>query len=182
VRLLHQNLKLNIILSIVISALGYCLISFVLAGKLPQTGLAFWIACLCVMAIGVIAWFITPHRIENGSRTTLPWYIKYTAVFMVIFCLLLMKKWMSGYMANFPMLGVVLSYEGRFCLYSVCRQMPIILLSIVPMMAVCSFFQNSIGIYFSIVLGWIVMLIFLVPLMKIVWNSQIKENIQIVNV
>lgn len=174
VRWLHQDLKMNILVAIAVSALGYCLTGFALAGKIPDTTWSFLAASLSVMAIGVIAWFATPCRHENGSRTTLPWYIKYPAVFMVILGLLLIKKWLSGFMAMFPMIGVVTSYEARYCLWSICRQMPIILIATVPMMATIRLFQDNIGIYAAIGLGWLVLALFLIPLMKITWDKQTR--------
>lgn len=176
VRWLHQDLKMNILAAIAVSALGYCLAGFALAGKIPDTNWTFLIASLSVMAIGVIAWFATPRRHENGGRTTLAWYIKYPAVFTVILGLLLIKKWLSGFMAMFPMIGVVTSYEARYCLWSICRQMPIILIATIPMMIVCRIFQDSIGIYASLALGWIALMIFLIPMMKITWQKHSSQT------
>ena len=169
-RLLHQKAKLNIIVSITVSAVGYCLISVCLAGLLPKTYGVFFLGITVLLVVGIMAWLLTPYRREPGHRSPLAWYIKVPILFMVVFCLLIMKKWMGGFMAMFPMLGVIASYEARTCLYSICRQWIVILICYVPMLSTCWLLQNLLGLGGSLAVSWLVLLGCLIPIMRIIWK------------
>ena len=170
VRLLHQKAKLNIIVGIAVSAIGYCLISVCLAGRLPRTHEVFLSGIAVLLVVGIIAWLLTPYRSEPGHRSPLAWYIKVPILFMVVFCLLIMKKWMGGFMAMFPMLGVIASYEARTCLRSICRQWIVILICYVPMLSTCWLLQDRLGLGGSLAVSWLVLLGCLIPLMRIIWK------------
>lgn len=173
VRLLHYKAKLNIILAIIISALGYCVIGVCLAGKFSRSDIIFWLTSLAVLIVGIVTLRLTPDRYEAGNRSPLPWYIKLPSLVLVILFLLLMKKTMGGFMAVFPMMGVVTSYEARKCLWSICRQIPVMLICFVPMFGVCWLVQDRWGIAVALILGWATLLTFLLPMMKLTWRPQV---------
>jgi hypothetical protein len=73
-------------------------------------------------------------------------------------------------MAMFPMMGVITAYEGRHSLWTITRQVPIILLTFVPMMAFCRLTQDQIGLGGALAGGWIIHLSVLGLTTKWLWN------------
>ena len=65
------------------------------------------------------------------------------------------------------MVGVFAAYEARSSLWTISRQIPVVMLTMTPMMMVCRLTQNSIGLGYSLALGWIVFLIVLVHMIRI---------------
>ena len=76
-------------------------------------------------------------------------------------------------MAVFPMVGVVGSYEARQSLWTMCRQIPLVILMWVPMMVTLRVTQPHWGVGMSLVFAWIVLLLFLIPYMvHLVWRAR----------
>ena len=50
--------------------------------------------------------------------------------------------------------GVIASYEGRKCLLTISRQIPIVILTMMPMMIVCRFAYPFLGLAGSLAVGW----------------------------
>ena len=158
VRLLHQNLRTPIVPSIVIAALGYCLIGWLVAGIIPRSDLAFWLSCVVTLMFAVILLKITSCREERGHRSSLPVWIKLPIIMIVITLLLLIKQELRGFTTMFPMVGVVAAYEARHSLWTMSRQIPILTLAMVPMMIVCRLAQDALGLPAALALGWIAFL------------------------
>ena len=76
----------------------------------------------------------------------------------------------------FPMLGVVIAYESKQSLYTVCRHVPVAMLSLVPLLTTCYVLQEHIGLVPALLVGlvvyFIVLPLFVVPL----WNKYDTEN------
>ena len=159
VRLLHQNLRMPIIPSIVVAALGYGLIGWLVAGVVPRSDIAFWLACAGTLALAVILLKITSHREERGHRSSLPVWIKLPIIMAVVILLLLIKQGLRGFTTVFPMVGVVAAYEARHSLWTMSRQIPIITLAKVPMMIVCRLAQNHFSLPAALALSWIAFLV-----------------------
>jgi len=70
-----------------------------------------------------------------------------------------------------PLVGVIAAYEARNSLWTISRQIPVVMLTMTPMMMVCRLTQNSIGLGYSLALGWIVFLILLVTVTRFMWSS-----------
>jgi len=156
VRLLHQKLGVNVVLSIVATGLGYCGAATALVGVLPQTEAAFWAACAVVMAVGLLFFLAVPYREEPGHKTPLPVWIKLPIVTLVILSLIAMKQMLQGFMTMFPMVGLAAAYEKRYSLWTFARQVPVLMLSCVPLMAVSHLAQPYVGLGASLLLGWVV--------------------------
>ena len=169
VRILYQNLRVPIVLSIAISAGAYCLIGGILARILPTDEVSFWVIWAAVMALGVVLFVTTPHRHEPGHRTTLPVWIKLPIIVCVVTMLVLLKQTLGGFMTLFPMVGVIAAYEARKSLWAVCRQIPTLILTGGPMIAVIHLMQGRVGIGWALAMGWAVMLALLVPLTRLQW-------------
>ncbi len=107
VRLLHYKARVPIVAAIVVSALAYCATATALAKALPITDTAFWIAAGVAFAAGVVLCTTTPRCDEPGHRSALSLWIKLPIIAGVIFTLIVIKQTLSGFMAMFPMVGVV---------------------------------------------------------------------------
>lgn len=164
VRWLHIGWRVPILPAIVLAAVGYGLLSMVLVPVLPRTETAFWVGAAIVFGVALAAHRLLPPRVEPGHRTSLPVWIKLPAVAAVVLILILIKQHLQGFMALFPMVGVIASYEARTCLWTVCRQIPIIMMTLLPLVIVVHVLQPAIGLGGALGIGWAVFLAILVPL------------------
>jgi hypothetical protein len=172
VRLLHNRARLPIIPAIVLSAAGYCGFGVLLRPLMPQSEIAFWLACLLTLGIAALthAFYTCPE--EPGHRTHLPVWVKFPLVVGVIFLLLMIKGLLGGFMTMFPMVGVMASYEARTSLGSVCRAMPDFMFAMVPMLAVVHLAQPKLGLGPALMLGWLVFIPMLTPLIRDFWKPK----------
>lgn len=170
VRLLHTGAGVPIIPAIAISAIGYCTAGALLRPVLPLTETAFWVACVLTFLIAAAAHVLYPKSNEPAHRTHLPVWIKFPLVAGVILALILMKRFLQGFMTTFPMVGVVASYESRNSLGAVCRTIPDFNIGMVPMMALVHLLQPNLGLGAALAAGWLVFLPMLWPLVKDFWG------------
>ncbi len=154
VRSLHYGLRLPIVAAIVICGSVHLLISASLARVIPATDGAFWLACGCTMALAGVLYLTMPHRPEPGHRSTLPVWVKLPVVAGVICGLILAKQILSGFMAMFPMIGVVTAYEARRSLWAMSRQAHALALAFVPMMVAVRLLQTDMGLGLALLAGW----------------------------
>ncbi|MHB9070858.1 MAG: hypothetical protein ACYC54_10890 [Sedimentisphaerales bacterium] len=164
VYVLNYRLKMPIIVAISLGALTYCLSGCILAAILPMTQFTFWIVSGVAMTTAVAALIMMPRRIENGYRSPLPVWIKFPIVMAVIVMLVIIKKYLQGFMTMFPMVGVIAMYEARYSLWTICCQMPVIMLTLLAMMITCNLTYSLLGIYGSLAAGWCVFLMALLLL------------------
>jgi hypothetical protein len=145
VRLLHDRAKLPIILAILISAAGYCLAGALLRPVLPQSGAAFWVACVLTLIVAVAAHALYRRHEEPGHRSHLPFWIKFPLVAGVILALILMKRILQGFMTMFPMVGLIAAYEARHSLWTLSRSGPAIVLGLGSMAGAMRLLQAQAG-------------------------------------
>jgi hypothetical protein len=166
VYLLRLRLRLPIVLAIAICAVGYCLVGAAAAPWLPTSDLAFWSLAVSVFALGAVLYRLMPYRPEPPHSSPLPIYLKFPLIALVILSLVLLKKYLLGFMTLFPMVGVVASYEGRYCLWTLTRQMPVVMMSLLPLMATARLLHPLVGLGWSLAAGWVVFLAVLVPITR----------------
>mgnify|MGYP000020587874 FL=1 len=171
VRFLHVIVRAPIIPSIAGGALFYCLTGALLLPLIPTTETAFWAAAGIVIVVGTCLFILTPHREEPGHRSPMPVWAKYLAVLATIGTLLTIKPRLGGFMTVFPMVGVVPAYEARHSLFTVCRQMPVLMLSILPMQIVIRLASPHVGLGLALPLGWLAFLAVLTPLTVVHWRQ-----------
>lgn len=171
VRLLHRVLHVPIILAILISAIGYCLLASVLAPILPTSDLAFWIACGVALTVGLLFYFKLPHENEPGHRSPLPIWIKLPIITCVIVGLVLIKRHLHGFLTLFPMVSLVAAYEARHCLWTICRQIPLCMMTMIPMLITLRLLQPYIGLGYALMVGWCLFLTLLIPLTRKEWAN-----------
>ena len=175
VRFLHCRTRLGIIPAIALSLLGYCLIGWAGAQVVPGTPLAFWLASAGTFAVGLILYLLLPPRSEPEHRTRLPVWRKLPLILAVIFLLVVVKEELRGFAGVFPLLGVVGAYEGRHCLWTLARQVPLLILALVPLMVVTYLLQDHLGLGPSLLVGWVVFLGLLALLTRHQWASDPDE-------
>ena len=175
VRLLHARAGVPIIPAIVLSAAGYCGAGALLREVLPLTPAAFWIACVLSLGVAAAAHALFPRHDEPGHRSHLPPWIKFPIIAGVILMLIMMKRFLQGFMTMFPMVGVVASYESRTSLGSVCRAMPDFMFAMIPMMAVVRVVQPQMGLGPALAAGWLVFIPMLTPLIRDFWTAKSPE-------
>jgi hypothetical protein len=169
VRGMHQVKGWHIVPSIMLAAAGYAAIGAGLAEVLPRGGAAFWTTVVLCGGTGLALLLFIPHREEPGHRSPLPIWIKLPTVAGVIGFLVLMKQYLEGFMAMFPMMGVVTAYEGRHSLWTMSRQVPVLLLTFPAMMSICRLLQGRIGLGASLLIGWCVHLTVLYLVTRWMW-------------
>jgi len=172
VRLLHVRANVPIVPAISVSAVAYGLAATALVAVLPTGPAAFWTVAAVVVAVAAAAALATRHHEERGHRSPLPVWIKLPIIAGVIFVLIVTKQALRGFMALFPMLTIVTTYEARHSLWSVCRQMPLIILSLASMMVCIRLTQGRLGKGPALAIGWVVYLSILLPLTWRMWFSR----------
>ncbi len=176
VRFLYSKLKLNIILSISFCAGVYCLIAIFLASILPENEISFWVSVFCVALIGIMLAFFTDCPYEAPYKTDLPVYIKIPIIVAVISILVVLKKYLQGFITVFPMVGVIAVYEGRFMLASICRQIPVVMVSLVSLMMTVRVLSSFVSLYTGLSIGWVVFLLVLWTTGSFLWTTSFYEK------
>jgi len=175
VRILYGRLRIPIVVAILVSAICYCLIGWRLARILPPTDLAFWLTAGATFALGAILFAATSHREEPGHRSPLPVYVKAPLVACVILLLIAIKNSLHGFMTVFPMVGVVAAYEARKSLWAMSRQVPLLMMTITPLMATCRLTQHKLGLGPSLLIAWPVFTVILFLLSRRMWAETERD-------
>jgi hypothetical protein len=176
VRVLHHHLRVPIVLAIIASALSYGFVASELKKVLPRTPIFFWASCIATTILAVYLLKALPHRDEPGHRTPLPIYIKLPLILVVMISLVLMKNQLQGFMTVFPMVGLIGAYEARHSLWTMGRQIPVVMLTMTPVMITVVAAQEHLGIGPALGLSWVVLLIILIPLTRRRWASEAAQT------
>lgn len=169
VRWLHVHGKHHIILAIVGAALLYGVLGGAIARVLPAREWVFWAACAVVFFLGAAFLRLQPHRDEPSHRSPLPVYVKLPVIMAVIAILIVGKGWLQGFMTVFPMVTVVAAYEARHSLWTLSRQIPVVIFTLGPMMIAMHLAQPHTGPYGALAIGW---LVFAIALPAAEWLKQ----------
>jgi len=172
VRILHRKLSIHIILSIVISALLYTLFGSVIAAYLPKSEALFWPSCALLMGLSVVILAVQKAPAESGMRTTMPVILKASLTLSLVFVILVLKQSLQGFMTLFPMVGVFGAYEGRLSMGTNCRQIPKLILSMVPMFVVLRLIEPVWGKGPALIFGWLVFIPIMGMFMKSSWKKK----------
>lgn len=173
VRWLHIGAGVQIVAAIIAAGCAYFFVGISLAAILPATEAAFWIASALVLGVGVVVLRAMPHRDDPGHRSSLPVWVKAPIIAAVVIFLILMKKLLKGFLPLFPMVTVIAAYEARHSLWTMCRQIDIVLLLFMPTlvaMHLVQLFKVAIGP--SLGVAWIVFLALLLPMLRRQWARQ----------
>jgi len=165
VRWLHYGLRLPILPAIAIPAGLNLVLGVVLNRLVPDLPGVFWVLLGAAIAAGAVLLLALPHRQEPAHRSPLPVVVKFTAIAAVVAVLVLLKKVLGGFMTVFPMVATIAAYESRHSLWTLGRQVPVVMVTMGPMMAAMWLLQRSAGasVPISLLGGWAVFLALLVP-------------------
>jgi hypothetical protein len=155
VRLLHYGLRVPIVVSIAVSAVGYCAISAMLASRIPITENAFWLAVAVNVVVAVVLMRLQSPIDEPGHRSPMPVYWKMPLIALVVGGLVLLKHVLAGFITVFPMVGVTAAYEARYSLRTICAQIPVLMITLSVLMSVCHLLQRTTGIGWGLFWGWV---------------------------
>ncbi len=154
VRWLHYGARLPISAAIALAATCQALLSVALARVVPVTAAAFWLSLGLLLAGGLAIYVLTPAAHEPGYRSPLPVPIKTLLVAAVISGLILAKSYLGGFMSAFPMVGIVGAYEARHSLRTLCRAVPVLMISFVPLLIAGRLLGPSMGLGWALLVGW----------------------------
>ena len=158
VRAGHVILKIPVSVSIFLAASGYVLAATLLAPVLPADERLFWLTAVGVMAVALLLHWMIPARAEPGHRSPMPVWAKTLVVLCVVVFLVLVKKWLRGFITCYPMVSIIGAYESRHSLMTMCRQMPILVFGTLPMMIAIHVLQPLAGAAVALAAGWTVYL------------------------
>jgi hypothetical protein len=144
----------------------------------PAGPAVFWAVLGAAIAAGVVLLLLLPHRLEPAHRSPLPAGVKLAAVAGVVAVLVLLKRTLGGFMTMFPMVATVAAYEARHSLWTLGRQVPVVLVTMGPMIAAMWLLQHLGGasMAFSLLGGWAVFLAILVPVTWTQWRRANKTS------
>jgi hypothetical protein len=155
IRLLYERMRVPIVVAIFASVALYIALSLPLAAFVPRTETAFWTLVLGTPLVGLVLLSAMPRRREPGHRTPLPVWLKLPIIAVVVMSLMLAKHSLQGFVTLFPMVGVVGAYEARKSLYTMGRQVCIIMLTVSPLAAIAHLLQASFGLPVALAAGWL---------------------------
>lgn len=164
VRIFYSRWKMPIIPSIIISVIIYCSLGVALLRILPESQVSFWILSGLIWIFGVILLRHTTFKIEQEYKSPLPVYIKLPVVVGIVFVLILIKGILQGFTTLFPLVSIIAAYETRHSLWTFGSQVPVMILSMVPMMGGIRISQYQLGLGPSLLVGWILYLLVFIPL------------------
>ncbi len=166
VRWLHYNAKVAIVPAIALSVAVYIAVGSLLNAVIPKGTLVFWVVCALTLAAGALLLALLPHRRETAHRSPLPVPVKIAAIAGVVAVIVALKQVLGGFMTMFPMVGTIAAYEARHSLWTIGRQIPILIVTAGPMMAVMWAAQHFLAasIPLSLAAGWVAFLAVMIPL------------------
>ena len=170
VRLLYARTRLPIVPCIALSALGYAVAAAALARVIPSTAAAFWLSATGAGVVSFALFLALPHRPEPSHRTPLPLWTKLPVMAAVVVTIVILKRFLGGFMASFPLVSVIGAYEARHSLRAMCRQSSVFVTSFAPALMVVRLLQGEVGLGPAFVVGWAVLVCILVPFSWIVWR------------
>lgn len=173
--LLHVRRGVPIVVAIALSALAYVACGAVLLPVLPRGDLSFWLLAGVVLALAAVLMRTLPHRHEPAHMTPLPIWLKTPAVMAVVVALVLMKAWLGGFMTVFPMVGVISAYEARHSLWTMLRQVPVVMLTLGVLIVTIRLTQEPLGLGLALIPGWVVFSLLLTTITRHRWRKETRQ-------
>ena len=172
VRLLYGRLRLPIVASIALPAVGYAVAAALTAPRVPRTDGIFWASAVAVFTLALGLFCNMGNRAEPGHRTLLPIWIKLPIIAVVVLGLIVGKQSLQGFMTTFPMVSLLAAYESRHSLWTMCRQFAAFTLCLVPMMGVMRIVEPHAGLGAALAAGWVIYMALMVPFTHARWRRQ----------
>lgn len=154
-RILHTRLGIPIVPTIGIGVALYSVTGWLMAGIFPSGDLAFWIACCVIFSSGIVLNRLLQNVQEIPYRTTLPLSLKLPVLLTIATLLVLVKNGLQGFAGFFPLVSVIAAYETRTSLWTLARPVPVLMITITPMLIVARLVQPTYGLGIGLAAGWI---------------------------
>lgn len=152
---IYLRLGHHIVLAIVASALLYALTGSALARFLVRDDRTFWTGLALILCLATLMRMRRPRTDGPPHRSPLPVYVKLPLIMAVITLLILIKQYLQGFTTIFPMVGVIAAYEARHSLWTMTRQIPLIMLTMAPMMTAMRLTQPHLPPSATLAVGWL---------------------------
>lgn len=170
VYLLHRRLRLGVLSSIGIAVSLYLAGASAMNAVVPRHDGAFWTAVAVMSLVAAVLLWRLPHSREQGVRHAVPLARK-LPVTVVVSGLVAMKGLLGGFMTLFPMVGVVASYENRAGLWANVRQVPVVMVTMLPLMVTARLAEPRFGLPWALLMGWIPFLLVVAPFLQRSWRQ-----------
>lgn len=172
VRIFHNKFKIPIVPAIFLSAFTYCVVGLLVNRLLVKSDGVFWTCAAASYITACVSIVVFPHRTEKGQKSPLPVWLKLITIVAVVLILVVIKRGLGGFVTVFPMVGIVAAYEARKSLWTISRQIPVVMLTMGTMMVVMKLCQAKLGPYGALGVGWLVFLAILIPTTRMMWRRQ----------
>jgi hypothetical protein len=171
VHALHRRARLPLLASIGASAAGFVGAATWLNAWLPRDEATFWWTVALTLAAGFALLRVLPPRDEPGARQELPLAVKLPIAALTITLLVTLKQAIGGFMTLFPMVGLLASYENRHGLWANVRQIPVVMITMLPLLVTSHLTQPAVGLAASLAWGWIPYLLAVTPFVVRRWRK-----------
>ena len=155
-RLLHTRLNLPILPTIGIGVCFYGATGWMLSDLVPTGDLTFWVSCGVIVCIGFGLDRLLRNVPELPYRTTLPLKAKLPALLAISGLLVMIKNGLQGFAGFFPLVSVIAAYETRTTMWTLARPVPVLMMTITPMLIVARLVQPHYGLGAGMAAGWVV--------------------------
>ncbi|MDD4097297.1 MAG: hypothetical protein PHC30_00875 [Lentisphaeria bacterium] len=172
VRLLYSHAIMGIMPAIACGVAAYSALGMFLQKVYPLTEAGFVAAVAWNYLLAGLLLRYFPRRQEPGQRSQMPVARKIVLLTAVIGGLLLLKHQLGGFMTAFPMVGVVTAYEGRHALWSLCRQIPLIMITMGAVNLVIHYLHPHLGLGLSLTVAGFLFLAMIIPLHRRMWAQR----------
>lgn len=166
VRWLHDGARMPIVPAIVLSEAVYLGIASLLNLLVPKTPVMFWCSLGLLIVAGAVLLALLPQKQEPAFKSPMPIVGKIAAIAGVVVVIVVLKQVLGGFMTMFPMVGTIAVFEARRSLWTMSRQIPILIVTAGPMMAAMWLTQHFLhaSIPLSLLAGWAIFLAIMIPL------------------
>jgi hypothetical protein len=158
VYLMYVRWRLPIVWAIIIATATYLGAGLFFGPLVPRSETAFWLSVLAVLVLGVLLLRAMQPRHEDQKRTPLPVAVKLPIIAGIVGLLILVKHGLLGFAPLFPMVSIITAYEARHCLWTMCRQIPILMLTMSIMISTIYVAQRHLDLRLALLIGWAVFL------------------------
>jgi hypothetical protein len=170
VYVLHRRAHLPLLLCILLMAAAFLGSATLLNARLPRTDASFWTVCALTLVAGVLLLTQLRRGRGVGRVSELPLALKLTVSLVVVVGLVVLKETIGGFMTLFPMVGVLASYENRDGLWENVLQMPVVMVTLLPLMITSHLTVADVGLGASLALGWVPFALAVVPFIVLSWR------------
>lgn len=176
VRILYYRFRVPILASIVLSAAGYCAIGWGIVAVIPEARWLFWVSAISVVGAGIALFAVSRPREEPGHRSRLPVPVKLCVIVGIVAALVVLKGFLRGFMTVFPYNGVIAAYEARKSLWTISRQITVVMSCLGSMMITVHVVEMWCSRGVALALGWVVFSLIALPFFRIVWRGEARER------